>query len=104
MAALTRDDIAAVLRPAEDTVVARILGMGVTKEEFAEAYAWIQNDEALMNAGRSCHPAGSVRLSLFCRRCRTMRPVSHRPNSTSPVVPAPIRLDRLRRRNSSQAK
>jgi hypothetical protein len=59
MAALTRDDIVGILKPAEDTVVVQILAMGATKEEFAEAYAWMQNDEALMNAGRSL-PSGRV--------------------------------------------
>lgn len=59
MAALTRDDIVGVLKPAEDTVVAQILAMAATKEEFAEAYAWTQNDEALMNTGRKL-PSGRV--------------------------------------------
>ena len=51
MSALTWDDVKAVLKPAEDTVVAQIVAMGATKEELAEAYAWLQNDEAMMNAG-----------------------------------------------------
>ena len=59
MAALTRDDIVGILKPAEDTVVVQILATGATKEEFAEAYAWMQSDEALMNAGRSL-PSGRV--------------------------------------------
>ena len=59
MAALTREDVTAVLRPAEDTVVAEIMATGATKEELAEAFAWTQNDEALMNAGRTL-PSGRV--------------------------------------------
>src|SRR4051794_14936176 len=59
MTALTRDDILAALKPAEDTVVAQILGMGATKEEFVEAQAWILNDEALINAGRTL-PSGRI--------------------------------------------
>ena len=59
MADLTRDDIVGVLKPAEDTVVAQILAMGATKQEFVEAFAWTQNDEALMNTGRSL-PSGRV--------------------------------------------
>jgi hypothetical protein len=59
MAALTRDDIAVVLKPAEDTVVAQIIVTGANKEEPAEAYAWMQSDEALMNAGRPL-PSGRV--------------------------------------------
>jgi len=59
MTALTRNDIVALLKPAEDTVVVQILATGATKEEFAEAYAWMQNDEALINAGRHL-PSGRV--------------------------------------------
>jgi hypothetical protein len=59
MAALTRDDIVGILKPAEDTVVVQILATGATKEEFAEAYVWMQSDEALINAGRSL-PSGRV--------------------------------------------
>jgi len=57
MAALTRDDVVGLLKPAEVIVVVQILATGATtgatKEEFTEAYAWMQSDEALMNAGRS---------------------------------------------------
>ena len=60
MAALTRDDdVLAVLKPAEDTVVAQIIATGASKEELTEAYAWLQSDEALMNVGRPL-PSGRV--------------------------------------------
>ena len=59
MAALTRDDVVGLLKPAEVIVVVQILATGATKEEFAEAYAWMQSGEALMNAGRSL-PSGLV--------------------------------------------
>lgn len=36
-----------------------ILATGATKEEFTEAYAWMHNDEALLNAGRAL-PSGRV--------------------------------------------
>src|SRR3954447_107518 len=78
MAALTRDDIAVVLKPAADTVVAQIIVTGANKEEPAEAYAWMQSDEALMNAGRPLPSAGSARSSPFCRPWRMMRLGSHR--------------------------
>jgi hypothetical protein len=39
--------------------VAEIIATGATKEELAEAYAWMQSDEALINAGRSL-PSGRV--------------------------------------------
>src|SRR5215218_2149170 len=59
MAAVTRDDVVAVLKPAEDTVVAQIIATGASKEELTEAYAWLQSDEALMNVGRPL-PSGRV--------------------------------------------
>lgn len=59
MTALRREDIVAVLKPAEDAAVLEILATGATREEFTEAYAWMQNDEALVNAGRAL-PSGRV--------------------------------------------
>ena len=59
MAVLTRDDIVAVAKPAKDTVVVQIMATGATKEEFAEASAWMHNDEAMINAGRPL-PSGRV--------------------------------------------
>jgi hypothetical protein len=53
MAALTRDDIVGILKPAEDTVVVQILATGATKEEFAEAYASRGSDQ--------CRPEPPVR-------------------------------------------
>jgi len=45
MAALTRDDVVGLLKPAEVIVVVQILATGATKEEFAEAYAWRGSDQ-----------------------------------------------------------
>ena len=59
MAALTRDDIVAILAPVEDATVIEILATGASKAEFTEAYAWMRNDEALLNAGRKL-PSGRV--------------------------------------------
>jgi hypothetical protein len=51
MAALTRDEIVAALGPVDDIVVSDILGSGASAEEFAQARAWMVNDEAPINAG-----------------------------------------------------
>ncbi len=59
MTALTHDDVVAILGPVEDTVVAEVLAMGASREELAEAHAWVVSDEALMNAGRPL-PSGRV--------------------------------------------
>jgi hypothetical protein len=59
MAALTRDDVMAVLGPADDIVIAKIIASGATREELMKAYAWHINDEALVNEGRSL-PSGRI--------------------------------------------
>jgi hypothetical protein len=51
MAALTRDDILAALGPVDDIVVSDILASGASVEEFAQARAWMVNDEVPINAG-----------------------------------------------------
>ena len=53
MAALTRDDVVGLLKPAEVIVVVQILATGATKEEFAEAYVWRGSDQ--------CRPEPPVR-------------------------------------------
>jgi len=62
MATMTREDVRAVLGPVEDSLVVQILGTGASPEELAEAYAWITNDEAPINAGR---PLASGRVNLL---------------------------------------
>ena len=52
MTTLTREDVQAVLGPVDDILVAEILKTGASREELAEAHAWLVNDEAAMNTGR----------------------------------------------------
>jgi hypothetical protein len=49
---VTRKEVAAMLGPLDDVVVAKIIATGATLEELAEAHAWTSNDEALMNIGK----------------------------------------------------
>jgi hypothetical protein len=51
MASLTQGDVIAALGPVDDLIVAEIIGMNATAEEFAKAQAWVTNDEALINTG-----------------------------------------------------
>jgi hypothetical protein len=60
MTPLTREDMAAALGPVDEIVVAEIIGMGASAEELAEARAWIVNDEAFLNSGKSL-ASGRVR-------------------------------------------
>jgi hypothetical protein len=59
MRRITRDDAIKAVRGADDVAIAQIIGTGATVEELAEAQAWIENDEPLMNAGRPL-PSGRV--------------------------------------------
>jgi hypothetical protein len=59
MTRLTRDDVIKAVGEADDVTIAEIIGTGATAEELAEAQAWIDNDEALMNAGKPL-PSGRV--------------------------------------------
>ena len=59
MTALTRDKVVAIIGSAEDSVIAEVLAMGASREELAEAHAWVISDEALMNTGRPL-PSGRI--------------------------------------------
>ena len=59
MAALTHDDVLAVMGRADDIVISKIIASGATREELMKAYAWHTNDEALVNEGRSL-PSGRI--------------------------------------------
>ena len=59
MTALTREDVDSALGSVEEHFAAQILATGATLEEFAQAQAWMVNDEAAMNAGQPL-PAGRV--------------------------------------------
>jgi hypothetical protein len=50
--ALTRDDVRSVIGPADETLVTEIIATKATTEELTHAWAWANNDEALINEGR----------------------------------------------------
>ncbi|QWW71065.1 hypothetical protein [Rhizobium sp. WYJ-E13] len=49
---MTSDDVIAILGPVDNTLVADVIATGATQAELAEAFAWVNNDEALMGEGR----------------------------------------------------
>jgi hypothetical protein len=59
MPTLTYKDVRVVLGPVDDSLVAEIVATDASQDELAEAYAWVTNDEALMNIGR---PLASSRV------------------------------------------
>ena len=60
MGTMTAGDVRAVLGPVDGSLVAEVLATGASREELIEAYAWITNDEAPMNAGQ---PLASGRVA-----------------------------------------
>jgi hypothetical protein len=56
---LTRDDVLSVIGPADEILVTDIIATEATTEELAQAWAWVNNDEALINEGRPL-PSGRI--------------------------------------------
>jgi hypothetical protein len=52
MTCVTRDDVINAVGAVDDVTIAQLIGTGATREELAEAKAWLSNDEPLMNAGK----------------------------------------------------
>ena len=52
MTRITRDDVIKAFGVVDDVTIAQMIGTGATREELAEAKAWLSNDEPLMNAGK----------------------------------------------------
>lgn len=59
MTALTRDDVVSIVGPVDDELVAAIVATQATAEQLAQAVAWANNDEALINNGQPL-PSGLV--------------------------------------------
>jgi hypothetical protein len=49
---ITRGDVIKAIGSADDVTIAQMIATGATVEEFAEAQAWLANDEPMMNSGR----------------------------------------------------
>ncbi|MFS8110596.1 hypothetical protein QD460_02590 [Rhizobium jaguaris] len=56
---ITAKDIVSVLGPIDETLMANVFATGATLGELAEAWAWVNNDEALIGEGRTL-PSGKV--------------------------------------------
>jgi hypothetical protein len=57
--AMTAHEITAIIGPADKQLLSEIMLTGASAEELAQAWAWINSDEALVNAGRAL-PSGKV--------------------------------------------
>ena len=56
---IASDDVITILGPVDETLVADVIATGATPAELAEAFAWVNNDEALIGEGRPL-PSGRV--------------------------------------------
>lgn len=56
---LTHEEMEAVLGPVDNALAADILATGATKAELAQAWTWVNSDDAQMDEGRSL-PSGRV--------------------------------------------
>jgi len=56
---MTSDDVITILGPVDETLVADVIATGATQAELSEAFAWVNNDEALIDEGRPL-PSGRV--------------------------------------------
>lgn len=56
---MTSDEVIAILGPVDKTLVSEVVATGATQAELAEAFAWANNDEALIGEGRPL-PRGRV--------------------------------------------
>lgn len=52
MATLTREAVTSILGEVDDHLAAECIATEATPEELAEAKAWVNNDEAMINSGR----------------------------------------------------
>jgi hypothetical protein len=52
MRRITRDDAIRAIGRADETVITEMIATGATPDELAEAWAWMANDEPMLNAGK----------------------------------------------------
>ena len=57
--AMSAADVTAILGLVDDALVAEIISTGATREDLAQAWYWLNSDEALINEGRPL-PSGKV--------------------------------------------
>ena len=56
---MTIEDVLSILGPADETFIAEIISTGATADELAQAWAWTNADDVLMDEGRGL-PSGKV--------------------------------------------
>ena len=49
---MTHRDVTSILGPVDEAIAAEVLAIGATREELAQAWAWVNSDEAMIGEGR----------------------------------------------------
>lgn len=75
MSVVERADIVATLGSVDDLTVAEIIASGATREDLAEACAWIERDESLM----SIQPLAPGRVSRLVEIIAALREAEEEP-------------------------
>ncbi|MGX9393833.1 hypothetical protein ACWX0K_13395 [Nitrobacteraceae bacterium UC4446_H13] len=57
--ALTRNEVLSVVGLVDEILITEIIATGATPGELNQAWAWVNNDDALMNEGRPL-PGGRI--------------------------------------------
>ncbi|GAA3101236.1 hypothetical protein GCM10010520_53090 [Rhizobium viscosum] len=60
---MTSEDVIAILGPVDETLIADVVATGANQAELAEAFAWVNCDEALMSERRPL-PTGRTALVI----------------------------------------
>lgn len=57
--AMTAQEITAIIGPADEQLLSEIMLTGATAEELAQAWAWVNSDDVLIDAGQTL-PGGKI--------------------------------------------
>jgi hypothetical protein len=70
MAELSHDEVAEIIGPTSDVIVAEIIGTGITKDELAAAYARVVSDRKAHHPGASLEPGPLAEVVDILERAR----------------------------------
>lgn len=57
--AMTAHEITALIGPADEQLLSDIISVGATADDLAQAWAWVNSDDVLVDAGRPL-PTGKI--------------------------------------------
>jgi hypothetical protein len=70
MAELSHDEVAEIIGPTSDVIVAEIIGTGITKDELTAAYARVVSDRKAHHPGAALEPGPFAEVVDILERAR----------------------------------